>query len=294
VFNTVKNIKYQIMNRKEFIKTTAVVAAGSIVLPSCKLGRGNMKPGLQTFSVRNQLREDFEGTLEYVAKVGYKHIEGFGLGTDGLFRGGITPAHHARVIRDLGMEFIASHCSYTPAENARKMIDAAAEAGLEYLVVPSVPTSMRTSIESWKIIADNFNKLGEICKRNGLKFAYHNHAFEFEKIDGLIPQEMLIESTEPDLVSFEADLFWVVKGGYDPLKFLKKYPGRIKIFHVKEATEELEPTTVGEGIIDFRTLFDAGKKDVLEYYFVEDERKEDPFAQIKADYDYVSVQKFMR
>ncbi|MCK4747326.1 MAG: sugar phosphate isomerase/epimerase, partial [Bacteroidales bacterium] len=153
------------MNRKEFIKTTVVLAAGSIVLPSFSPGAGKMKPGLQTFSVRNQLREDFEGTLEYVAKVGYKHIEGFGLGPDGLFKGGITPAHHARVVRDLGMEFIATHCSYTPAENARKMIDAAAEAGLEYLIVPGVPQSMRTTINNWKIIADNFNKLGEICNR---------------------------------------------------------------------------------------------------------------------------------
>ena len=282
------------MNRKEFIKTTAVLAAGSVVLPSFSAGAGKMKPGLQTYSVRNQLSEDFEGTLEYVAKVGYKHIEGFGLGPDGLFRGEMTPAHHAQVVRDLGMEFIATHCSYTPAANARKMIDAAAEAGLEYLIVPGVPPSMRTTINNWEIIADNFNKLGELCNTNGLKFGYHNHAFEFEKIDGLIPQEIVIESTEPDLVCFEADLFWMVKGGYDPVKLIMKYPGRIKLFHVKEATEELEETTIGEGIIDFRTIFDAGKKDVLEYYFVEDERTEDPFAHIKADYDYVSVQKYLR
>ena len=282
------------MNRKEFIKTTAVLAAGSIVLPSFSAGAGKMKPGLQTYSVRNQLSEDFEGTLEQVAKVGYKHIEGFGLGTDGMFRGGITPAHHAQVVRDLGMEFIATHCSYTPAENAGKMIDAAAGAGLEYLIVPAVPQSMRASLDSWKIIADNFNKLGEMCNGKGLKFAYHNHAFEFEIIDGIIPQELVIESTEPDLVCFETDLFWMVKGGYDPVKLIKKYPGRIKLFHVKEATEELEETTIGEGIIDFKTIFEAGKKDALEYYFVEDERTEDPFAHIKADYDYVSVQKYMR
>ena len=253
-----------------------------------------MKPGLQTYSVRDALREDFEGTLENVAKVGYKYIEGYGLNPDGLYYGSITPKRHAQVVRDLGMELKATHCSFVKAEVAGKMIEAAAESGMEYLIIPSTPGPMRTTVDSWKEVADNFNKLGELCNIAGLKFGYHNHAFEFEAIDGLLPQEILIESTDPNLVFFEADLFWVVKGGYDPLKLLVKYPGRIKLFHVKEATEDLEETTIGQGIIDFESLFEAGKKDVLEGYFVEDERTEDPMRHIKDDYDYVSVQRYMR
>ena len=95
------------------------------------------------------------------------------------------------------------------------------------------------------------------------------------------------------MVDFEADLFWVTKGGYDPKALIKKYPGRIKLFHVKDATPELEGTTVGEGIINFKKLFKAGKKDAVEYYFVEDERTDAPFKNIKADYEYVSGQKYM-
>jgi len=151
---------------------------------------------------------------------------------------------------------------------------------------------VRQTADGWKKVAENYNKMGEMCNKVGLKFGYHNHAFEFEPLDGIIPQELLIESTEADLVNFEADLFWVTKGGYDPIELLKKYPGRINLFHVKDATPELEGTTVGEGIINFKKLFKAGRKDAVEYYFIEDEREDDPFKNIKADYEYMSKQGF--
>jgi sugar phosphate isomerase/epimerase len=282
-------------NRRTFIRTTSLAAFGAVVLPSFAMAaKSKMKPGIQTYSVRNQLKEDFEGTMKYIADVGYQHIEAYGLGTDGMFLGTISPAHYAKVIKDLGMDFKATHCSYTEAANAQKMIDAAKETGMEYLIVPAVPGNLRQSVDSWKGIAENFNKLGEMCNKTGLKFGYHNHAFEFEKIDGVIPQELLMSETEKDLVHFEADLFWVTKGGYDPIELLNKFPGRVKIFHVKDADKELEGTTVGTGIIDFESIFKAGKKDAVEYYFVEDERTDAPFENIKADYEFVSKQKYMR
>lgn len=279
-------------NRRNFIKTSSLLAAGTIVLPSFSMAKSNMKPGLQVYSVRNQLGEDFEGTMKVVAEVGYKHIEGYGLGTDGKFLGKISPSHYAKVISDLGMEFKATHCSFTTPDKAQKMIDAAVETGLEYMIVPYTPDNVRKTADGWKKVAEDYNKMGEMCKKAGIKFGYHNHAFEFEELDGIIPQELLIESTEADLVHFEADLFWVTQGGYDPAKLLKKYPGRIQLFHVKDATADLEETTVGKGIIDFENLFKAGRKDAVEYYFVEDEREDDPFSHIKADYDYMANQAF--
>ena len=180
-------------NRRDFIRTSSMAAAGTILLPSFAMAaKSKMKPGIQTYSVRNQLKEDFEGTMKYIAEVGYKHIEAYGLGGDGMFLGTISPKHYTKVIKDLGMEFIATHCSYMPTAKAGKMIDAAKETGMEYMIVPAVPGNMRKSIDSWKEIAENFNKMGEMCKKVGLKFGYHNHAFEFEKIDGVIPQELLM------------------------------------------------------------------------------------------------------
>lgn len=282
------------MNRKEFLRTSAAFAAGSVLLPSFANMGPRMKPGLQTYSVRNQLNEDFEGTLKQVAEIGYKNIEGYGLGTNGMYLKKFTTSHHAKVVNDLGMNFIATHCSYASHEDAQTMIDAAAEAGLEYLIIPGIPGRLRSTLDGWKAIAENFNKIGELCKNAGLKFGYHNHAFEFEKMEGIIPQELLIESTDPDLVYFEADLFWVTKGGYDPVKLVEKYPGRITLFHVKDADKDLEETTVGKGIIDFEEVFNAAKKGSLEYYFVEDERVDSPFENLKADLEYISGQKFTR
>jgi sugar phosphate isomerase/epimerase len=278
--------------RRDFIRTSSVLAAGTILLPSFTMADSKMKPGLQVYSVRNQLKEDFEGTMEQVAKVGYKHIEGYGLGTDGKFLDKISPAHYKKVIADLGMELKATHCSYTSHDKAQKMIDAARETGMEYMIVPHTPDNVRETADGWKEVAENYNKMGEMCNKVGLKFGYHNHAFEFETLDDIIPQELLIENTEANLVHFEADLFWVTIGGYDPLDLLKKYPGRIQLFHVKDATADLEGSTVGEGIINFKKLFKAGKSDAVEYYFIEDEREDDPFKNIKADYDYMSSQKF--
>jgi sugar phosphate isomerase/epimerase len=104
--------------------------------------------------------------------------------------------------------------------------------------------------------------------------------------------EVLIEETETGMVCFEADLFWITKGGYDPFKLVKKYPGRISLFHIKEAGADGEETTAGQGTIDFKSCFKAGKKTGLEYYFVEDERTDDPIGNIKADFDYIANQKF--
>lgn len=277
------------MNRKDFITTCGLLTAGTLVLPSFTMGSGGMKPGLQIWSVRSLLKEDFEGTLKKVAEVGYKNIEGYGLGPNGMFLGSITPAHYAGVIRDQGMSLTATHCSYTTADKAGPMIEAAAETGMEYMIVPGIPKNLRETIDQWKEIAENMNSLGEMCIKNGLKFGYHNHAFEFEKIDGRIPLEVLIESTDADLVNFEADLFWVTKGGYDPLELIRKYPGRIRLLHVKDGDEEFEETTTGSGVIDFENIVKAGRKDAVEYYFVEDERLEDPMQNIRDDFNYIST-----
>jgi sugar phosphate isomerase/epimerase len=277
------------MKRRDFITTCGVMTAGTLVAPSCTMGMGGMKPGLQIWSVRSLLKEDFEGTIKKVAEVGYQNIEGYGLGTNGMFLGSINPGHYARVIKDQGMNLIATHCSYTMADKAGPMIEAAAETGMEYMIVPGIPKNLRETVDQWKEIAENMNKLGEMCIENGLKFGYHNHAFEFEKIDGRIPLEILIESTDANLVNFEADLFWVSRGGYAPLELIRKYPGRIRLLHVKDGNAEFEETTTGSGIIDFESIVKAGRKDVVEYYFVEDERLEDPLQNIRDDFNYVST-----
>jgi len=295
-------------NRRDFIRKSAYLATVSIVLPTvaCSTKKTEskekvtapppeskkMEVGLQVYSVRNQLKEDFEGTMKKISEFGYEIIEGYGLGNDGMFLGKYSPSTYKKIITDLGMKLVATHSGYFTPENAQKIIDAAKEAEIEYLVTPGIPGEIRKSVDDYKAIAENFNKVGELCNAAGVKFGYHNHAFEFEAIDGQIPMEILISETDKKLVHFEADLYWVTKGNYDPVKLIEKYPGRIDLFHVKDANSEKEGETVGKGIIDFKSIFEVGKKSGLKYYFIEDEREDDPFANIKADFDYISAQDF--
>ena len=296
--------------RRDFIKTSSYLAAGSLVLPaiSCvsekKEQKGEevekpvvevkkMKPGIQVYSVRNQLAEDFAGTMKQLADIGYKVIEGYGLGQDGMFLGKISPEEYKKTVDDLGMSMVATHCSYFTSEEAPKMIELAKTAGVKYLVIPYLPGEIRETIDGYKAIAADFNKIGEQCNAAGIKFGYHNHAFEFEKMEDQIPQEVLISETQADLVTFEADLFWTVKGNYDPIALINKFPGRVNLVHVKDMSTEGEEATVGEGKIDFKSIFEVGKKNGLVQYFIEDEREDDPFANVKADFDYISVQDFV-
>lgn len=296
--------------RRDFIKKSAGIAAGSLILPTlgCKPANKKsekdapakavseapaspkMRPGIQIYSVRNQLKEDFQQTMKKVADTGYKIVEGYGLGSDGMYLGSVTPADYKKTVDDLGMSMISTHSGYFTADDASQMIDAAKASGVEYLVTPWIPQEIRKSADDYKAIAENFNKVGELCKAAGLKFGYHNHDFEFQKMDGQVPQEILMNETQAGLVVFEADIFWVNHGGYDPVALIQKYPGRIELIHVKDATANKEEATVGQGVIDFKSIFDTGKKSGLKDYFVEDEREDDPFGNIKADFDYISKQ----
>jgi sugar phosphate isomerase/epimerase len=291
-------------SRREFIKASSMMAAGTMIFPSlyCTKPSGyssgsryDPAPGIQIYSVRNQLSEDFKGTMKKVADIGYVNVEGYGLGKNGLYPGEIKPAEYRKVVEGVGMKLLSTHCSHFSPEETSMMLDYAHAAGFTYMIVGglSVPSDERT-IDTYKKAAEEFNRIGEKCTAAGIKFGYHNHAVEFEEKGGQIPMEVLIEETEPGLVLFEADLFWVTKGGYDPLKLVKKYGNRIGLFHVKEADADGEETTAGQGVINFKACFKAGRKTGLEGYFVEDERTEDPFGHVKADFDYIANQKFTK
>lgn len=242
-------------------------------------------PGVQVYSVRDALKEDFEGTFKKVADIGYKNIEAFGLGKDGMIYG-MTPAEYKEVADKYGLNIVSTHATYFMPEDADAIIEAAKILDVKYVVVPYLGEEYR----DYDAVAANLNEVGKKFEGTGIRLAYHNHAFEFEPMeDGRIPEEVLIKGTNPELVTFQADLYWVVKGGTDPMELIKKYPGRFSLFHVKDANDALEQTTVGTGIIDFETIL--GAKDISgnQYYFVEDERTDDPFMNIEKALDHLST-----
>jgi len=297
-------------SRRKFVKASAYLAAGSMLVPSLSCSTKtkqetgeastpeesapveNKDIGVQVYSVREQLKEDFEGSLKRLAEIGYKHLEAYGLGLDGMFLEKISPAEYKKIATDLGMELVSTHTTYFTSENAQKMIDASLEAGLKHLVIPYLAEELRGSVDNYKRVAENFNSLGALFNAAGLKFGYHNHAFEFELIEGQVPLEILLNETEANLVNFEADLYWITKGGMDPMDLINKFPGRFSLFHVKDANQDLEQTTVGTGIIDFETILKSRDKAGVEYYFVEDERTDDPFGNVKAAFDHLNTADF--
>lgn len=283
-------------NRRIFIKKSGTFALGSLMIPSAmSYTREKTKEiGLQIYSVRNQLKEDLKGTLRQIAKIGYKWIE-LADYRNGRFYDK-SPAEFRKLVNDLGMEIISSHTEVeikgADMSNAEKIADAHAELGLKYVIKPWLIEERRVSADSYKKVAEELNKIGEVMKSRGLKFGYHNHDFEFESVEGNIPYDILLSETDKELVIFEIDLYWIKKGGKNAMDYFNKYPGRFDLYHIKDMdnTEESYFTEVGTGIINFKELF--AYKDVagMKYFFVEQDnyRNYTPLESIKISFDYLN------
>lgn len=291
--------------RRNFIKHSSYLAAGSLVLPlSCTQKQQETAQtiteevvesmpkqkaiGVQVYSVRDALREDFRGSIKKLADIGFQYIEGYGLGVNGKMLE-MDPAEYSRIVSDTGMSLLSTHCSYFQAGDAPMLRDAALSAGLKHVIVASLSEEDR----DYPQVAENLNQVGEIFKEAGLLFGYHNHAFEFEKQGDEVGLEIMLNETDPDLVKFQLDLYWAVKGGTDPVAFIEKYPGRFCSFHIKDSAEDLEQTTVGTGIVPFEGVFNIKGKSGATHFFVEDERTDDPFGNVEAAFNYLNQASFV-
>ena len=276
--------------RRDFLKTTTAFAVGSIVLPLSSFKAAKKPYGLILYTVRDDMKKNPEKTLEKVAAAGYQVVEAAGY-NKGLFYN-MKPARFKKVVNSLGMKLISSHTHVT-MKNIQKVADDAAEAGLKYVVHPSMTGG---SIDNFKKGADNYNKFGAIFKKSGIRFGYHNHAYEFEKIDNIIPYDILLKGTQPDLVAMEMDLYWITIGGHNPWEYFAKYPGRFELWHVKDMKDnpKHDMTEVGNGIMDFKKIFSLAKQAGMKYYFVEQDTCLDhtPLESIKISQQYLKKMNF--
>ncbi|NCI47775.1 sugar phosphate isomerase/epimerase family protein [Sediminibacterium soli] len=261
-------------NRRDFLKTGTFAALG-LSLPfrgESALWEANYKKlsafGIQLWTVREDLGKDAKATLKKLSEYGYKQIESFE-GRGGMFWG-LGHTGFKSYMDELGMKIISSHCDYTK-DFERKAAEAA-EIGMKYLICPY--KGPQKSIDDFKRFADEFNKAGETCKKNGIRFAYHNHDYSFKPINGEVPQDVMMKGTDKDLVDFEMDIYWVVAAGEDPKAWFRKYPHRFKLCHVKDLGKTAkghESVHLGKGTIDFKSILKAGKDKGLKYYIVEQE-----------------------
>lgn len=321
------------VNRRNFLRQTGLIAATPLIAnelwsctPSSKTEEKNTDStatssiisepsvkefGLQLWTVKEDMAKDPKGVLKSLASYGYKQIESFE-GDKGVFWG-MTAKEFKTYMDELGMNIVSTHCNpdFTMKKETedkfKKLVDDAASIGMKYLINPFLG-SLKTADE-WKKAAEGLNRQGEIASKVGLKSGYHNHHFEFKKFaDGTCPEQILLEGTDPKLVDFELDLYWVVKAGEDPEAWLTKYKDRFRLCHVKdyykeEKMKEIEAkekqtdpfwpiggsTIVGTGRIDFAKILSTAKANGMEYYIVEQERFDDttPLKAVETDAQYM-------
>ena len=281
------------MNRRSFIGA----AAAALVESRFSLARGErrlLKIGLELYTVRGALDEDFPGTIARVAKVGYKEVELAQFFAH--FPEFNPPAKRARQILDAnGLVSPATHVPYSALspENLPRVIEASGVLGHAYIVNPSIDRAVLEQPDGWKRAAETFNRAGEATRKAGIQLAYHNHFVEFKPLaDGKLPYDVLLEETDPKLVAMEMDLGWAHFAGADPLAYFARYPGRFPLVHVKDFTHDRAMTDVGRGEIDWKAIFSKADAGGIEHYFVEFDNPKDPFQTIEASYAYLEKLRF--
>jgi sugar phosphate isomerase/epimerase len=286
-------------NRRDFLKKAAALTAGSLAVPFVSNASGLSdlfaaeKPvGIQLFTVFEKMNNDPKATLEKIASIGYKEIESAFSTRGGYY--GYKPKEFKKLVEDLGMKWRAHHALGAPfkmpkggkmplgadgkpitiptmmnlRDNYQQLVDDAAEADLKYLVCASTPVG---TMDEVKNSIEVFQKTGEASKKAGIGFAYHNHATEFDPVEGgKTAYELVLSQTDKDLVTMELDLAWATKAGKDPVALFKEHPGRFPLWHVKDIKKDLQTITeVGTGVVEFQRIFESAKIAGLQYFFVE-------------------------
>lgn len=283
-------------NRRTFIKHSGILSAGLLLSPS-ELLKKQKSVGIQLYTLRELVAKDPKPVIQNIAAAGYKEVEMFGLGADNKFFG-LTVTEFAQLLKDNGLKSPSGH--YTPekflfdngnGDDVKNICSACNTLGNKYFIIPWLSAEKRQNIEQYKVLADRINKAAEICKQYGLQLAYHNHDFEFADMNGQHGYDVLLNNTDKDLVKFELDLYWVVRAGYNPVDLFKKQPGRFHLWHIKDMNKDdkTQNTEVGNGSVDFKTIFANAKISGVKHYLMEQENnyKPDFYGSIKSSCSYI-------
>ena len=275
-------------------RRAALRALGGVLLAGCSRQRGGTAGGsaanggeslgnigVQLYTVRESMRRDFEGTLAEVARIGFREVE-----FAGYFDR--TPQQVRQILDREGLAAPGSHIDISLLEGDwQRTVAEARVMGHRYLMVAWTPLERRRTLDDWRRIGALFTRAGEAAQRDGVTFAYHNHDFEFAPLDGRVPFDVLLESSDPQYVKIEMDLFWIRKGGQDPLAYFARWPGRFPCVHVKDMTSDGRMVDVGAGAIDWRAILSQRRQAGIQHYFVEHDEPGDPMASIRAGYQYL-------
>lgn len=227
--------------------------------------------------MREHTSRDFSGTLEGLAQMGYRAVEFAGYGD-------MTARQMRQTLDRLGMRAMGAHVPYASLESDRESaLEQASTLGCEYVVVPSVPQATRSTADGVKRLGETFDGWGEAARARGMRFGYHNHAFEFEPMDGGTMYDLLVASTDPALVAMELDVYWAAYAGRDPLELLRQLGRRARLLHVKDMVEQdgkRIDTPFGEGIMPWQEIVNAADGAGAEWYIVEQDNPNDSLVDV--------------
>jgi sugar phosphate isomerase/epimerase len=270
--------------RRDFFKTAGGLTLSTLLLPKLTKAEKVKNIGIQLYSVRKEMLDDAVGTLKQLAKIGYKELESARSEKGNYY--GLQPKEIKKIVADLGMTLRSGHVHVD--KDWQRSIDSAAEAGQDYLVCSSLPSKGQT-VDNYKKVAATFSKAGEDCKKSNIIFGYHNHEYEFEKENGQVLYDVLLTSTDPNLVTWELDLGWVVASGNDPIAYFNKYPGRFPLWHLKDMdVSKQQSTEFGKGQVKVLEILKNAKKSGVKHIFVEQEEyASTAMESMKYDFDYL-------
>jgi sugar phosphate isomerase/epimerase len=262
------------MKRRTFMQSAALAVAGAGLTNAAWAAPGSKyknKVGLQLYSLRDVIFKDPKAVLKSVAEFGYKEIETFGYKEGKLF--GMPVKEYGDYIKSLGMKTMSGHYGIDLLDgNWQQACEDAKSLGQQYVVVPYLTEQYYSSLDVLKKTCATINKGAEVARKTGLKMGYHNHAFEFNQVEGQVMFDVMLKELDPK-VSIEMDIFWVVNAGQDPIAYFNKYPGRFEQWHVKDMdkSDKNRNADVGTGAIDYKTIFANAKKSGMKHFYIEQE-----------------------
>ena len=280
------------LSRRNFVVRSAALLPAARMLLGDALTASNL--GVQLYTVRDTIGANPEAVLKAIQDIGYSEVE--------ATYGNLNKIWTA--LKETKLKPVSIHLDTDLFFNGGAKLDAAIadvkEKGFQFIVLPYIPPAQRGGIETFKKLAETLNKSGEKAKAAGLTLCYHNHAFEFEPMQGTTGLDLLMKETHKDLVSLEMDVFWVSVAGHDPVVLLKKYANRVALLHLKDKAsgtavqynERVSKATfkeVGNGTLDFPAILEAAKKTAVKNFFVEqDQTPGDPIESLRQSYKYLS------
>ena len=277
------------IDRRAALRAIAALAVTPALLRAEIRRRRLNRIGLAVLSVNTVSARDYEPTMREVAAIGYREVDMY------IYESHREPTETRAILDRAGLACPSARVA-TPAlyRGWNRFLDAANTLGARWITLANVTYEERLHLRDWQELAHVLNKAGEEAKKHGLTLCYHSHSFELEPMEGKIPLDLLLASTDPALVKLQMDVYWMTRGGRNPATEIRRLGSRVATLHLKDmdATSAKGITSVGKGVIDFPAILAAAADAKVANYFVEEDAPAEPMAAVRSSYEYLSTLDF--